>query len=182
LKVDTAKKTAVSWDWKKILVDGSIPPAPDVAEQVQHWEAEVSARVDRPLAVSAHSFTKQEVRRLMERAMRDETGADFSFMNSGGVRDILPEGQLKERHIWNIMPFDNRLVFGKFKGRDLPAVVVGDRKVDPNRTYTLAVSDFTAANQGTQENLRVTGLEFPGDGGLLRDALLDWFRKKKVIE
>jgi len=54
--------------------------------------------------------------------------------------------------------------------------------VDPNRTYTLAVSDFTAANQGTQENLRVTGLEFPGDGGLLRDALLDWFRKKKVIE
>ena len=32
------------------------------------------------------------------------------------------------------------------------------------------------------ENLRVTGLEFPGDGGLLRDVLLDWFRKKKVIE
>jgi hypothetical protein len=48
--------------------------------------------------------------------------------------------------------------------------------------YTLAVTDFTAANQGTSENLRVTGLEFPSDGGLLRDKLIDWFRKTKVIE
>jgi 2',3'-cyclic-nucleotide 2'-phosphodiesterase (5'-nucleotidase family) len=182
LKVDTVKKAAVSWEWKHILVDSTVTPAPDVAAEVKRWEDEVSSRVDRPLAVSARAFTKQEVKRLIERAMRDETGADFSFMNSGGVRDIVPQGPLKERHIWDIMPFDNRVVFGKFKGRDLPAVVLGDRKVEPDRTYTLAVSDFTAANQGTAENLRVTGLEFPGDGGLLRDVLLDWFRKKKVIE
>ena len=182
LKVDTVKKAAVSWEWTHILVDSSVTPAPDVAAEVKHWEDEVSARVDRPLAVAARSFTKQEVRRLIERAMRDETGADFSFMNSGGVRDIVPQGQLKERHIWDIMPFDNRVVFGKFKGRELPAVVLGDRKVEPDHTYTLAVSDFTAAHQGTAENLRVTGLKFPGDGGLLRDVLIDWFRKKKVIE
>jgi 2',3'-cyclic-nucleotide 2'-phosphodiesterase (5'-nucleotidase family) len=182
LKVDTAKKAPVSWEWKHILVDSSVTPAPDVAAEVKRWEDEVSARVDRPLAIAARSFTKPEVKRLIERAMRDQTGADFSHMNLGGVRDILPQGQLKERHIWDIMPFDNRLVVGKFKGRDLPAVVLGDRKVEPDRTYTLAVTDFTAANQGTSENLRVTGLEFPGDAGLLRDVLIDWFKKKKVIE
>jgi 2',3'-cyclic-nucleotide 2'-phosphodiesterase (5'-nucleotidase family) len=182
LSVDTQKKAPVSWEWKHILVDSSITPAPDVAAEVKHWEEEVSARVDRPLAMSTRNFTKQEVKRLIERAMREETGADFSFMNSGGVRDVIPEGQLRERNIWNVMPFDNRVVFGKFKGRDLPAVVLGDRKVEPDRTYTLAVSDFTAANQGTPENLRVTGLEFPGDGGLMRDVLIDWFRKKKVID
>jgi hypothetical protein len=44
------------------------------------------------------------------------------------------------------------------------------------------VSDFTAANQATRENLRTTGLKFPNEVGLLRDMLLDWFRKKKVIE
>jgi 2',3'-cyclic-nucleotide 2'-phosphodiesterase (5'-nucleotidase family) len=172
----------VSWQWNHILVDSTARPAPDVAAEVKHWEDEVSARVDRPLAVAKRSFTKPEVKRLIERAMRDQTGADFSFMNAGGVRDLIPQGQLRERNIWNIMPFDNRVVFGKFKGRDLPAVVLGDRKVEPNRTYTLAVSDFTAANQGTQENLRVTGLEFLGDGGLLRAVLIDWFRKKKVID
>jgi hypothetical protein len=74
------------------------------------------------------------------------------------------------------------VVVGTFKGRDLPAVVLGGRQVEPGRDYTLAVTDFTAANQSTPENLRTTGLKFPHDAGLLRDVLLDWFRKKKVIE
>ena len=71
---------------------------------------------------------------------------------------------------------------GKFKGKDLPAVVLGGRTVDPEREYTLAVSEFTAANQSSEENLRSTGLQFPEEVGQVRDLLLDWFRKKKVIE
>ncbi len=182
LKVDTDKKQAVAWEWKHILVDGSVPPAADVAEQVKHWEEEVSAQVDRPLAVSKRAFRKPEVKQLMERAMREETHSDFAFMNAGGVRDVVPEGALKERNIWNIMPFDNHVVIGRFKGSQLPAVVVGEQKVDPDKMYTLAVSDFTAANQGTGENLRTTGLDFPKDAGLMRDILITWFRKQKVIE
>ena len=72
-------------------------------------------------------------------------------------------------------------VTGTFKGRDLPPVVLGGRKVDPDREYTLAVTDYTAANQETQEDLRTQGLKFPNEVGLLRDLLLDWYRKKKVI-
>jgi 5'-nucleotidase / UDP-sugar diphosphatase len=183
LKVDTAKKAVVSWNWKKIPVDSTTTPAAeDVAREVKRWEDEVSARVDRPLAVSKRAFTKPEVKKIMEQAMCQMTGANFAFMNQGGVRDIIPEGQLRERNIWNIMPFDNRVVTGTFKGKDLPAVVLNGAQVDPERTYTLAVSDFTAANQQTNENLRVTGLSFSGDSGLFRDLLIDWFRKKKVIE
>ena len=83
----------------------------------------MAARVDQPLAVAKRPFNKAEVKGLIERALRDETGADFSFMNLGGVRDALPAGQLLVRHIWDIMPFDNEVVVGTFKGRDLPAVV-----------------------------------------------------------
>jgi hypothetical protein len=64
----------------------------------------------------------------------------------------------------------------------MPAIVVGDRKLEADRDYTLAVSDYTAENQGTAENLRTTGLKFPNEVGLMRDLLIDWFRKKKVIE
>jgi 5'-nucleotidase / UDP-sugar diphosphatase len=183
LRVDTEKKAPVSWTWKRIPIDSTrIEPAPDMLAQVKHWESEVNARVDRPLAVSTHPFTKPEVRALIERAICEETGADFAFMNLGGVRDVVPQGQLLVRHIWDIMPFDNRVVVGTFKGRDLPVAVLRGRTVDPDREYTLAVSDFTAANQGTAENLRVTGLKFPNDVGLMRDLLIDWFRKKKTIE
>jgi 2',3'-cyclic-nucleotide 2'-phosphodiesterase (5'-nucleotidase family) len=183
LQVDTEKKAPVSWTWKRIPVDSTkIEPASDVAREVKHWEDEVAARVDQPLAVSKKQFTKIEVKRLIEQAMRDESGADFAFMNLGGVRDIVPRGELKVRNIWDIMPFDNTVVVGTFKGRELPPVVVGDRKVDPDREYTLAVSNFTAENQATAENLRTTGLKFPHEVGMLRDLLVDWFRKKAVIE
>jgi 2',3'-cyclic-nucleotide 2'-phosphodiesterase (5'-nucleotidase family) len=183
LKIDTEKKAPVSWNWKRIPIDSTkIAPDPEVARLVKHWEDEVTARVDTPLATSAKAFTKPEVKALIERALREETGADFAHMNLGGVRDLLPKGQLLERHIWNIMPFDNTVVIGRFKGRDLPPSVVGDRAIDPDREYTLAVSDFTAANQETRENLSSHGLVFPQDVGLMRDLLIDWFRKKKLIE
>ncbi|HLK69825.1 MAG TPA: bifunctional UDP-sugar hydrolase/5'-nucleotidase [Bryobacteraceae bacterium] len=182
LKVDTEKKAPVSWNWKRIPIDSTkIEPETQVAASVKHWEDEVTTRVDQPLAISKRAFTKPEIKRMIEQALRDETGADFSWMNLGGVRDILPQGQLLVRHIWNIMPFDNIVLVGTFKGRDIPPVVVGDRKIDPDKEYTLAVSDYTAENQGTPENLRSTGLQFPNDVGLMRDILIDWFRKKKVI-
>jgi 2',3'-cyclic-nucleotide 2'-phosphodiesterase (5'-nucleotidase family) len=183
LRVDTGKKAVVSYTWKHIVVNSTeVKPAADVATVVKRWEDEVSARVDQPLALTTHVFDKRGVKAVIEQAMREQTGADFAFMNMGGVRDTLPKGQILVRKIWDIMPFDNRVVFGKFKGRDLPAVVLGDRKVEPNREYTLAVTNFTAENQSSNENLRSKGLVFPGDGGLLRDLLVDWFRKKKVVE
>jgi hypothetical protein len=30
--------------------------------------------------------------------------------------------------------------------------------------------------------LGTTGLQFPKDVGLMRDLLIDWFRKRKVLE
>jgi 5'-nucleotidase / UDP-sugar diphosphatase len=182
LKVDTVKKAPVEWQWKIIPVDSTkIEPVPEVARIVKHWEDEVTARVDQPLATSAHPFNKAEVKRLIERAMREQTGADFAFMNLGGVRDILPQGQLLVRHIWNIMPFDNMVVVGTFKGRQIPEAVRGNRQIDPDRDYTFAVTDFTAANPQS-EGLNAAGLQFPNEVGMLRDLLIDWFRKKKVIE
>ena len=54
--------------------------------------------------------------------------------------------------------------------------------VDPDREYTLAVSDFTAANQGAPSELRSKGLVFRPMGPLLRDVLLEWVKAKKVLE
>jgi len=183
LKFDIEKKAIASWKWQVLPVDSTkIQPASDVAALVKHWEGEVAARVDQPLAIATKAFNKPEVKALIERALRQETGADFAWMNQGGVRDVLPKGQLLVRHIWDIMPFDNRVVVGTFKGRELPAKLAPGRTLDPDKDYTVAVSDFTAANQSTGENLGTTGLKFPHDVGLMRDLLIDWFRKQKTIE
>jgi len=183
LKVNVTRKSLVSWEWKRLPVDSkTLSPAPKIARAVKHWEGKVSRIVDRPLALSEKEFTRAEVRSLMEQAMRDETGSDFAFMNSGGVRDGLPKGQLLLRHAWTIMPFDNQVVIGTFKGRQLPPAVTQGRTVEPDREYTLAVSDFTAENQGVHGQLETTGLMFPKSGPKLRDVLIDWIRKQRVLK
>lgn len=182
LKVDPQTRSIAEWHWKAIVVDdASLQPVAEVAAQVGHWENEVSNRVDQPLCVAAHAFTKPELKKMIEQAMRDETGADFAWMNMGGIRDLLPKGQVLVRNVWDMMPFDNTVVVGTFKGRDLPKKVV-NRPIDPDRKYTLAVSDYTAANQETAENLGTKGLVFPQEVGNLRDIIVDWCRKKKVVE
>ena len=60
--------------------------------------------------------------------------------------------------------------------------MLAGRTVDPQREYTLAVTDFTAANQSGSGQLGTTGLEFAQTGPLLRDLLIGWVKKVKVLE
>ena len=171
LKVDTEKKAPVAWTWKKIRVDDAkYTPVAEVAARVKVWEDKVALTVDQPLAVSDHAYSHSELKSMLEDAMREATGADFAFMNAGGVRETLPKGQLTIRNAWNVMPFDDVVVYGQFKGRDLPASVTAGRTIDPDEEYRLAVSDFTAATE-------LHTLAFPNEGGLLRDVLIAHIKK-----
>lgn len=83
------------------------------------WEAQVSRIVDVPIGEAKREMAGAELKLLIGRAMEDEMHADLSYMNQGGVRDRLPKGKLLTRAVRNIMPFDNKMVLGKFKGSQL---------------------------------------------------------------
>jgi 2',3'-cyclic-nucleotide 2'-phosphodiesterase (5'-nucleotidase family) len=182
LRIDIKRHKVVSSDWKRIPIDKRFPPAPDVASLISEWEAKVSKVVDVPIGESKRRLTGPDLVPLVETAMREETGSDFAFVNRGNIREVLPQGQLLARNVWNILPFDNYIVIGTFKGRDLPATVTKGHAVDPDKEYTLATSDFTAANQSAPTQLGVSGLAFDKKGPLQRDAVIDWIKKKRVIE
>ncbi len=178
LQVDTGAKKIVAMKWTRIAIDSSLSPEADVAEIVARWEAKVSRVVDVPIATARHAFTQADLKPIMEQAMIETMKADLAFMNPGGIRDRIPEGTVLARHVWNVMPFDNRLVVGRIKGRDLPPAVKFGRNIDPDRIYRLAITDFVAQNQGEMGG---KGLVFDEKGPVLRDALIDWIRKQKVL-
>jgi 2',3'-cyclic-nucleotide 2'-phosphodiesterase (5'-nucleotidase family) len=181
LDVDLQKKGIVKSAWTHLDVDANrIQPAPDVAKVVAEWEAKVSKIVDVPIGKSEREISSRDLKALIERAMSGEMHTDFAFMNQGGVRDFLPKGTILARNVWNVMPFDNHVVVGRFKGSQLPRRVTNGQTVDPDREYTLAVSDFTAANQKT--DLGVQGLAFPKIGPLQRDVIISWIKKQKVLQ
>jgi 2',3'-cyclic-nucleotide 2'-phosphodiesterase (5'-nucleotidase family) len=181
LRVDVGRKKLVSWDWKQIPISGTGPVAKDVDREVKRWEAEVTKAVDVPIGESRRHLARADVKLLVERAMAEEMHADFGFVNNGGVRADLPQGPLLARHVWNIMPFDNIVIIAEVKGSDLPAAIVKGRQIEPDRVYTLASTDFTAANQNTFGIHSGPRLTFTTDGPLLRDLLIGWIKRQKVV-
>jgi len=181
LAANEGAKKVRSAEWTKIPVDSTILPDPKVQRLAESWEAKVTGIVDKPVGMSTRRMTPQELRPLVEKAMAERTGADFGWVNLGNIRDVLPQGTILERHLWNILPFDNSIVTGKFKGSQLPKVITDRYPVEPDKEYTVATTDFTAQNQAAADQLGVSGLAFPNTGPLQRDTFIEWVRKKKVL-
>lgn len=183
LKLDVAAKKVLSAEWTKLPIDSKIPPAPDVAREVAKWESKVSKLVDVSIGESTTRLERNnpELRKMIERAMAEQSGADIAWINPGNVRDTMPQGRILARSVWNILPFDNYIVLGTFKGSELPPSITTRYPVEPGREYTVATSDFTAANQSDKDQLNATGLRFPQTGPLQRDAVIEWIKKKKVV-
>jgi len=183
LQVDVGAKKLSSAEWTKIPIDSKITPAPDVARVVAKWESKVSKLVDIPIGESTMRLerTSEDLRKMVERAMAEQTGSDIAWVNTGNLRFTVPKGQILIRNIWNLLPFDNYIVMGKFKGSELPPAITRRYPVEPDREYTVATTDFTATNQADKEQLGASGLRFPRTGPLQRDAVIDWIKKKKVV-
>ncbi len=181
LELDPAARRIRSWRWKRLPVEARELAADNkVAARVARWEARVAHIVNVPIGEARSEYPPPRLKGLIEAAMRQATGADFAYMNPGGIRDRLRAGPLLARDVWNLMPFDNMVVVGRFKGARLPPRALGGQAVEPEREYTLAVSDFIAANQATQ--LETEGLTFAPTGKLLRDVILEYIRARKVLE
>jgi 2',3'-cyclic-nucleotide 2'-phosphodiesterase (5'-nucleotidase family) len=183
LQVDMTTHKLKSAEWKIIPVDSKkLTPDPEIASEVAQWEAKVSKIVDVPVGEAKRRFEKRDLQLLIERAMVEETGSDFAWVNLGNVRDVIPAGPILARAIWNILPFDNAVVIGKFKGKQLPPKVLDGQTIDPDEEYTFATTDFTAANQASNDQLGVSGLAFARTAGMQRDMVIDWIKKKKILK
>ena len=119
---------------------------------------------------------------MIVKATMEEMNVDFSYMNAGGVRDRLAKGKILERHIWNIIPFDNVMMTAKLKGPAISDAIRKGRTVEPDKEYTLALSDFLATNPASIKQLGLEGVKFTEVDLYLRDVLINWVKKKKVLE
>ncbi len=56
---------------------------------------------------------------LIGTAMREKVKADFAVMNSGGIRDSLPEGDLTYRDVLKVQPFGNQVSYVDLSGAEV---------------------------------------------------------------
>ena len=186
LRYDVRQRRILQYDWDQLdVVAADIEPVADLEAQVQVWEARVAEIVDVPIGRAARSLDHEAVRDLIEASMLDFAPADVAYMNEGGVRDILPEGELLARHVWNVMPFDNRVVTVQLAGSDLlrlPGLTRGEIHLDTNgiapaASYRVVTSDFSAL--GWRD--RGLAIQIEDRGRLLRDVIIDRIQRLGVV-
>ena len=162
--------------WRRIQISqGRFPPKPAIAALVDQWESKVSERVDIEIAECVRALGRDDVKRMIERALREATGAQIAYMNRGGVRDSLTEGTVMARHIWNILPFDNALVEATVRGDQLPEEARVGQDLEPGRMYSFVTNDYVA---GLPE---FAGIDFTARELTLRDAVLDWVKARARV-
>ena len=109
-----------------IYAGREIVPDPRVVEVAERAAAFAAATKDEELGVYLESAfehppaTESALANLMTDAIRESTGADISIHNVvGGIRNILPQGELTFGAVYEMFPFDNRVVKLELTGAEL---------------------------------------------------------------
>ena len=145
---------------------------------------------------------------LWEAAKKAYDGrVDIAIVNMGGMRCAWPKGPVTKKSVFELMPFDNRLVILTLKGADiielcesfaryggqgvagmrvtvidnkLADVTVGGKPVNPNALYTVATSDYLAGGTDHMEAL-TKYIEYWNSDLLIRDLYLEAVRQQDTI-
>lgn len=86
---------------------------------------------------------------------REKKDIDLCFLNHGGIRAILPKGNVTTRSAFEIMPFENNLVVLALKGQqilEMTAYIIKEKKPHP-----LSGMTFTIAKDQTAKNILIQG-------------------------
>jgi 5'-nucleotidase/UDP-sugar diphosphatase len=91
---------------------------------------------------------------LIARSMQERTGADVVIMNSGGIRDSLPEGRITYRDVLKVQPFANQISLVRLNGAEL-------------LKYLEATAKMSA---GAGAFPHTVGVQMVIEGGVLKEA------------
>lgn len=86
---------------------------------------------------------------------REKKDIDLCILNSGGIRAILPKGNVTSRTAFEIMPFENSLVVIALKGEQIFELV--DYFITTQKPHPLSGITFTIEKDKLAKNILVQG-------------------------
>jgi 2',3'-cyclic-nucleotide 2'-phosphodiesterase (5'-nucleotidase family) len=209
---------------KTTTIDSSITTTPAIDSTIAPYKKKLLSEINKALTTSSKKLvrTDGELQSSLGNLMadmcydianpifREKTGKniDFAMFNYGGIRAGLPEGNITNRHAFELMPFENSLVVAELSGKKIEELVsyfiagakahplskniqlelqgsaytlhIQGKPFDPNKTYTVLTSDYL---QGGGD--RMDFFKDPVQLTLLdykvRDAIIKYFKSVTTL-
>ena len=130
------RKEAIVLDVNKVRKE-----KPEIKQEVNAFND--APALNEPIAVAKTRFeTPEELGCMLTDALREVSGADFAFQNTGGIRVThLKKGPITVKDVYSIDPFNNEVVVYQMTGQQLKRFMVNTYK--KNGGYPSFVSGMT---------------------------------------
>lgn len=219
----TVRETAAQYEVTRveggmITIDSVWDAHPDtkVAEIVKPYKEKLDAVMYEVIGTSAmkmekgtpESLLSNLVAGVLQQAAVQVLGkpADMGLVNMGGLRNILPEGDITVSDVFEILPFENSLCVLTMKGADLRRLLeaiaslhgegvsgirleitgdgkllnafVGEKALADDRLYTVATIDYLADGNGGMDALLQAEKRVCPENATLRGLFLDYVRQQ----
>ena len=212
----TARETTAQYEVTK--VEGSMitidsvwdtHPNAKAAEILKPYKEKVDAMMYEVIGTSAmkmekgapESLLSDLVAGVLQQAAVQVLGkpADMGLVNMGGLRNILPEGDITVGDVFEILPFENSLCVLTMKGTDLRRLhgegvsgirleitkdgkllnaFVGGKPLKDDQLYTVATIDYLADGNGRMDAFLQAEKRVCPEDATLRGLFLDYVRKQ----
>lgn len=136
LEIDPEKGRVVSKSAELIALDPASGTDPAIQAVVDRHAEAVGKAFDVVVATAAAPLTRgaggeSGLGSWMADCYREQADVQVGVQNGGGIRADIQKGPVTLRNLFNVMPFDNRLIRLRMKGRDVREVfdhAVGHRR------------------------------------------------------
>ncbi len=173
LLIDKDSKTISGYDTPAIregmlitLFEDEFVPDPEISQKIAEQQAIAEKGMDEVVGYAGVYLSRinTDAQSLMGNtivdAMRAEVGADFAFMNLGGVRSDIKSGPVTYRNVFDVMPFDNQIVSFTCTGEFLRRII--ETRIEGGR-HGMVVSGCKLVYSKKRKNFdRVTSLSIGG--------------------
>ncbi|MFD2909357.1 5'-nucleotidase C-terminal domain-containing protein [Flavobacterium ardleyense] len=141
---------------------------------------------------------------------REQKRIDFCLLNHGGIRSIIPQGDVTTRTAFEVMPFENTLIVVGLTGKKVKEMAdyfmkenkphplygieihvdkntlkvkkieINGKEVEDDRLYYVATNDYLANGGDSMIFFRDSDIKFDLDYKL-RNILIDYFKKVDIL-
>ncbi|MFV0531736.1 MAG: 5'-nucleotidase C-terminal domain-containing protein [Flavobacteriales bacterium] len=200
-------------DKKNIRID-HIQENEEIQNFINPYTQELKHKTERVLAFTPEDLTKQNKNLFYVFAdiTYEETAflfkkqykkaIDFALINRGGLRTIIPQGSITVGKIYEVMPFDNKIVIVGLQGEKMQQLLsylankpqpishlkithkekqlinatINNKSFDMNKTYYIATTDYLQGG-GDHMSFLKNPKELYTLDVLARDMYLNYFEK-----
>lgn len=206
---------------KNIYITDALAADGEMAAIIQPYKQELESRMNTKISHTNTELNKSGDNSNLGNLLADYTyeGADewarknnippvdAAVINIGGIRTIIPKGDILTKQIYEVMPFENEIVIVKMNGKDVEGLfdyylktqknnpvshliietenntiskkLINGKTIDHNKTYYIATSDYLAL--GGDNMFFFSKGEMISTGIKMRDLFLEKFRQNPEV-